>query len=309
MRRRTYRSRTKILVADLPTGFWAGWITVVTLTSLAALAWLVFSVYFSADSKKQDESHVWDETLEEGSNPAPMWWFWLILSAMVFSVVYLMLYPGLGSFKGVLEWSQGGRLDESVASYSQYFGPIRTEIANASLESLQEDEAIMASARRIFDRKCGICHGADAKGQVSRFPDLTDDDWQWGGSAVQIEQSIRIGRQAQMVGWREVLGDDGVAEVAHYVRSLRDPDSETHDVSKGRTSYNQFCVACHGPDGEGNIALGAPTLLDDEWLYGSGTEEIEQTVAYGRYGQMPAFNDRLDDTQIRMLVAWLTRIH
>ncbi len=106
---------------------------------------------------------------------------------------------------------------------------------------------------------------------------------------------------------RAVLGDDGVTEVAHYVRSLHDPESEAHDVEKGRTSYNQFCIACHGPGGEGNVALGAPTLLDDEWLYGSSTADVEQTIAYGRYGQMPAFGNRLDDTQIRMLLAWLTR--
>ncbi len=294
-------------MADLPTGFWAGWITVVTLTSLAALAWLVFSIYFSADAKEKSESHVWDETLEEGSNPAPMWWFWLILSAMVFSVIYLMLYPGLGSFSGMLKWSQGGRLEESMVSYDERFGERRKQIANASLESLQDDEAIMASARRIFDRKCGLCHGADAAGQVSRFPDLTDDDWQWGGDPEQIDETIRNGRQAQMVGWRAVLGDDGVTEVAHYVRSLHDPESEAHDVEKGRTSYNQFCIACHGPGGEGNVALGAPTLLDDEWLYGSSTADVEQTIAYGRYGQMPAFGNRLDDAQIRMLLAWLTR--
>lgn len=294
-------------MADLPTGFWAGWIAVVTLTSLAALAWLVFSIYFSADSKKEGESHVWDETLEEGSNPAPMWWFWLILSAMVFSVVYLMLYPGLGSFSGMLKWSQGGRLDESFVSYNEQFGERRKQIANASLDSLQDDVAIMASARRIFDRKCGICHGADAAGQVSRFPDLTDDDWQWGGSPEQIEQTIRNGRQAQMVGWRAVLGEDGVRNVAHYVRSLNDPDSEVHDIEAGREAYQQFCIACHGPNGEGKTEFGAPTLLDDEWLYGSSTEDIEQTISYGRYGQMPAFEDRLDDTQIRMLLAWLTR--
>jgi len=293
-------------MADMPTGFWSGWIAVVTLVSLAALGWLVFSIYFSSDADTQSEQHVWDETLKEGSNPAPMWWFWLILSTMVFSVVYLMLYPGLGSYSGALKWSQGGRLDESFVSYGERFGPIRHEIADASLESLQSDDAIMASARRIFDRKCGICHGADAGGQASRFPDLTDDVWQWGGGLEQIEETIRSGRQATMVGWQAVLGDDGVGQVAHYVLSLRE-SSEAHDVEGGRTSYGQFCVACHGPTGEGNVALGAPNLTDDVWLYGGSVEDIEQTVAFGRHGHMPAFNDRLDDTQIRMLLAWLTR--
>lgn len=293
-------------MADMPTDFWGGWIAVITLVSLAALGWLLFSVYFSADATDEGEAHVWDETLEEGSNPAPMWWFWLILAAMVFSVVYLILYPGLGSYSGVLKWSQGGRLDESFASYSQQFGDIRSSIATASLDSLRNDEAIMASARRIFDRKCGICHGSDAKGQASRFPNLTDDEWQWGGDAAQIEQTIRGGRQALMVGWQATLGEDGVNEVARYVRGLG-PDGQTRDGGRGKTIYNQFCIACHGVTGEGNVMLGAPSLIDDVWLYGGSTEDIAQSIAKGRNGFMPAFNERLDDTQVRMLIAWLTR--
>ena len=293
-------------MADMPADFWSGWIAVITLVSLGGLAWLVFSIFFGADSQDEGEVHVWDETLKEGSNPAPMWWFWLILSAMVFSVVYLMLYPGLGSFKGVLKWSQGGRLDESFVSYNERFGPIRREIAGASLESLQTDDQIMASAKRIFDRKCGICHGADAGGQVSRFPDLTDDVWQWGGSPSQIEETIRGGRQATMVGWQAVLGDEGVGQVAHYVRSLSET-YEVHDVTNGRTLYGQFCIACHGATGEGSVSLGAPDLTDGDWLYGGLLIDIEQTIAYGRHGHMPAFGERLDDTQVRMLVAWLTR--
>jgi cytochrome c oxidase cbb3-type subunit 3 len=293
-------------MADMPTDFWSGWIAVITLVSLCALGWLVFSIFFSSDGQDDGEAHIWDETLEEGSNPPPMWWFWLILSAMVFSVIYLMLYPGLGSFKGVLEWSQGGRLEQSFNTYDERFGPIRREIAALSLDSLQADEPIMASAKRIFDRKCGICHGSDASGQLSRFPDLTDDDWQWGGDPSQIEATIRSGRQATMVGWKAVLGDDGVAEVAHYVRSLGE-EYEAHDVTDGRALYGQFCVACHGATGEGSVPLGAPDLTDGVWLYGGSLEDMEQTIAFGRHGHMPAFGERLDDTQIRMLVAWLTR--
>ena len=294
-------------MADMPSDFWSGWIITLTVASLAGLIWLVFSIYFGKDPDPEHRSPVWDETLSEGANPAPMWWFWLILALMVFSVGYLMLYPGLGSYSGVLQWSQGGRLDESFASFTEQFGSIRSEIANASLEALQGDAAIMASARRIFDRKCGICHGADGKGQVSRFPDLTDDYWQWGGEVAQIEETIRNGRQAQMVGWLDILGDDGVKQVAHFVRSLSDT-SEAHDVSRGRQLYGQFCIACHGAAGEGNTALGAPNLTNDVWLYGGSTEDIERTIALGRFGHMPAFDDRLDDTQIRMLLAWLTRL-
>jgi len=294
-------------MADMPTDFWSGWIAVITLVSLAALGWLVFSIYFSADSQEEGETHVWDETLREGSNPAPMWWFWLILTTMVFSVVYLMLYPGLGSYKGALKWSLGGRLDESIMSYNEQFGEERERIANATLISLRGDLAIMASARRIFDRKCGICHGSDARGQASRFPNLLDDEWQWGGDPVQIEQTIRAGRQATMIAWQAVLGDDGVRAVARYVGDLGN-DSQTSVNERGKTLYETNCVVCHGASGEGNTLLGAPGLADSIWLYGGSIEDIEQSIALGRNGFMPAFDDRLDDTQLRMLVAWLTQI-
>ena len=293
-------------MADMPTDFWSGWIAVITLVSLCALGWLVFSIFFSSDGQDGCEAHVWDETLEEGSNAPPLWWFWLILSAMVFSVIYLMLYPGLGSYSGALKWSQSGRLDESFSSYNEQFGPIRSEIANASLESLQQDEKIMASARRIFDRKCGICHGSDAAGQASRFPDLTDDDWQWGGDPAQIEQTIRGGRQAAMVGWQAVLGDTGISEVAGYVQQLGQ-DAQVPETHAGKANYDMFCVSCHGPTGEGNILFGAPSLVDEVWLYGGSTQDMETSISLGRRGFMPAFDDRLDDTQIRLLLAWLTR--
>ncbi|MFQ5548737.1 MAG: cytochrome-c oxidase, cbb3-type subunit III [Woeseia sp.] len=292
-------------MADMPTDFWGGWIAVMTLVSLVALGWLVFSVYFSTNGDKE-EAHVWDETLEEGSNPAPMWWFWLILLLMVFSVVYLMLYPGLGSYSGVLRWSQGGRLNESFISYGEQFGEDRRRIASSTLIALRGDMAVMASARRIFDRKCGICHGPDGKGQASRFPDLTDDEWQWGGEVARIEETIRNGRQAAMIGWGDALGDDGVKAVARYVQQLG-KGSESPENDQGATLYTQYCVACHGATGEGNTMLGAPSLIDDVWLYGGGIEDIEQSITLGRAGFMPAFEDRLDDAQIRMLLAWLTR--
>jgi cytochrome c oxidase cbb3-type subunit 3 len=235
-----------------------------------------------------------------------MWWFWLILALMVFSVIYLMLYPGLGSFQGALKWSQGGRLNESLAQYEVEFGGIRKLVAQAQVETLQADPAIMASAQRVFDRNCAVCHGYDAAGQASYFPDLTDSEWQWGGSQAQIEQSIRSGRNALMVGWEQVLGASGVNQVADYIAVLGTGVGVVAG-HPGQTEYNQFCIACHGPDGSGNIALGAPSLVDDVWLYGNSSEALVQSIAIGRAGVMPAFGERLDDTQVKMLVALLLR--
>ena len=290
---------------DMPTAFWSGWIATITIVSFVGLVWLIFSVYFSADGE-QDESAgpVWDESLREGSNPAPMWWFWLILALMVFSVLYLMLYPGLGSFAGALRWSQGGRLNESMVEYESEFGGMRNLIAEAQLATLQADNSLLTSAQRVFDRNCAVCHGYDAAGQASYFPDLTDAEWQWGGSPAQIEQSIRNGRNAVMVGWSPILGDDGVLQMVDYVQQLGKSDADDHP---GQPLYNQFCTACHGLDGSGNAALGAPSLVDDTWLYGNSNAALQHSIATGRSGEMPAFGERLDDTQIRLLVALLTR--
>jgi cytochrome c oxidase cbb3-type subunit 3 len=292
-------------MADLPSDFWTGWIAVITIVSLLGLGWLIFSIYFAPDTEREEgDGPLWDSNLREGSNPAPMWWFWLILALMVFSVIYLMLYPGLGSYQGALKWSQGGRLNESLAQYEAEFGGIRTLVAQAQLATLQADPDIMASAQRVFDRNCAVCHGYDAAGQASYFPDLTDGEWQWGGSEAQIEQSIRSGRNAVMVGWQQVLGADGVANVADYVGVLGTAAAAGHP---GQTPYNQFCVACHAVDGSGNAALGAPSLTDNVWLYGNSNEALAHSIAVGRAGLMPAFGERLDDTQVRLLVALLLK--
>ena len=182
---------------------------------------------------------------------------------------------------------------------------MRNLIAEAQLETLQANETYMHSAQRIFDRNCAVCHGYDAAGQASMFPDLTDSEWQWGGSVAQIELSIRNGRKAAMVSWSQILGgDEGVDRVAAYVRAIGTDAANGHP---GQGQYNTFCIACHGPTGAGNVALGAPNLVDDVWLYGDSDAALHASIADGRAGEMPAFEQRLDDTQIRLLLALLTK--
>jgi cytochrome c oxidase cbb3-type subunit III len=293
------------MIADLPSALWGGWIVVITIVSLGGFVWLVYGIYFSKDVSNH-ASPVWDETLTEGDEPAPMWWFWMTFTALICTVIYLLLFPGLGTFKGVLDWSQGGRLQQSQERYEERFGALRQKLAATPVEELVHDELAMASAGRAFDRACGICHGQDGRGQADRFPNLVDDDWQWGGSAAQIEQTIRNGRIAVMPGWQAALGDDGVAEVVAYVRALAAGD-ESRTALPGHARYQVFCIACHGPTGQGNPMLGAPNLTDDAWLYGNSDEALATSIAIGRNGHMPAFGERLDDTQIRLLVAWLLK--
>ena len=293
-------------MADMPNEFWSGWIITLTVVSVLGLIWLIFSVYFSKDETEEFASPVWDETLQEGNNPAPMWWFWMILAALIFSAGYLMLYPGLGSFSGVLKWSQGGRLDKSLTAYAYQYADTHKMIKQSSFETLQQDEKIMASAKRVFQQNCAACHGMEGQGQAMTFPNLIDEEWQWGSTHIDVENTIRHGRQAVMVAWQAVLGDDGVTEVVNYVKSLS--SNETVEANEnGKQKFQQFCIACHGTEGKGNQVLGAPDLTDDIWLYGDSDEQLHHSISLGRNGIMPAFDRRLSDAQIRMLVAWLTQ--
>lgn len=289
-------------MADMPNDFWSGWIVVITVVGFAGLAWFVYSIYAQDDAAHGPDAPVWDSTLREGANPAPLWWFWLILAAMVFSVFYLMLYPGLGSYAGAFRWSQGGQYEDHAEDFVDEFAASRARLLGMNLMDLANDAEAMRAARRLFVDNCAACHGRDARGQANLFPDLRDAAWQWGGSAEQIEQTLRNGRTAVMVPWEPVLGEAGVAEVAEFVRGLAAGGMQGHP---GEARYMQLCVACHGPAGEGNPLLGAPRLNDELWLYGGDETQVRASIASGRNGQMPAFGTKLDDLQIKLLIAWL----
>jgi len=291
-------------MADLPGDFWGGWIALITVASFVALVWLVIDIY-RAGSDPEEAHAVWDENLREGTKPAPLWWFWFILALMSLSVIYLILYPGLGSWRGALGWSQAGHYDARVADYERSFGAARARLLAMSGESLAADGDAMASASHLFASQCASCHGRDARGQAERFPDLRDAAWQWGNGEARISETIRDGRQAAMPPWKDVVGVAGVEKLADYVLALAGGHPDEAGVGEGRTLFTQYCIACHGPDGSGNPMLGAPALNDAAWNYGGHRDAVIASITAGRTGTMPAFGTRLDDVQIRLLTAWL----
>jgi cytochrome c oxidase cbb3-type subunit 3 len=303
MPQRAYLSRTRKVVADLPSDFWGGWIATITVASFVALLWLVIDVYRSGPDG--NEQQVWDETLREGARPAPMWWFWFILALMIISAVYVMLYPGLGTWRGTLDWSMAGRMEERFVDYEGQFGTQRSLILTLPLADLARSDSAMRSAWRVFNSNCSSCHGRDAAGQAQQFPDLTDAAWQWGAEESQVIETIHSGRQAAMPGWLDVAGEAGVGHVADYVLALSNGEAASTTVDAGRAVFQRYCVACHGADGAGNPLLGAPALDDRAWNYGGGRTQVIESIAHGRNGTMPAFGTRLDATQIRLLAAWL----
>jgi cytochrome c oxidase cbb3-type subunit 3 len=290
-------------VADFPSEFWGGWIVAITVAGFVALLWFIIDVYRSGPDGNEEQ--VWDETLREGAKPAPIWWFWFILSLMIISVIYVMLYPGLGTWRGALGWSMGGRIEERFDDYAGQFGTRRRVILELPLVELANSNSAMRSAWRVFNNNCSSCHGRDGAGQAQQFPDLTDAAWQWGSDESQIVETIHSGRQAEMPGWLAAAGEAGVSQLADYVLILSSGEAHTAAAANGGTLYQQFCVACHGPDGAGNPLLGAPALNDRAWTYGGERTQVIESIANGRSGTMPAFGTRLDETQIRLLAAWL----
>jgi cytochrome c oxidase cbb3-type subunit 3 len=245
---------------------------------------------------------VWDEDIKEYNNPLPRWWMWLFYLTIVFGFVYLLLYPGLGSFKGTLGWSQITQLGEENAQAQAAFGPMYERFAAKDVVALARDPEALAVGQKLFLNNCAQCHASDGGG-TRGFPSLTDRDWLWGGTPEAIKASITEGRTGVMPPMGEVLGGQGVKDMRHYVMQL---SGNAHDSIRAVFGKEKFavCAACHGADGKGNQALGAPNLTDGIWLHGSG-ENIEQTIARGRTNQMPAHKDLLSPSKIHLLTAYV----
>lgn len=291
---------------NLPSAFWSGWVIVLTLGSSAVLVWLVCNVFFSAQANDETaDTHVWDETLREGDSPPPMWWFWLIYVALIFSAIYLLLYPGLGSYRGALQWSQAGHLHDSSAAHELEFEQRKRELSLLEPAELARDPVVMRSAATLFANHCGSCHGVDGAGQ-GQFPNLRDSIWQWGGDPSAIASTIKLGRNAVMPAWGAVFDEKTLSALTEFVQKLGRSDSVvSNDSDPGATAFAQTCASCHGPNGSGNAALGAPNLTDNDWLYGSSSAAIHTSISEGRNGVMPAHGERLSEFQQAALTAWL----
>ncbi|MDW2981583.1 MAG: cytochrome-c oxidase, cbb3-type subunit III [Rhodanobacter sp.] len=252
--------------------------------------------------------HVWAHgVLREGVRPLPMWWIVLSGAMFVAGFVYLVLFPGFGSFKGVLGWTSHGELAQAVATNEARRAPLVERFKLYPVEQLANDPAALQMGKVLFEDNCAACHQRSAKGNVTLgAPDLSDDDWLYGGSGSDIVTSIHDGRSGVMPPWAS-LGADNVKNLAQYVLSL---SGSPHDAAKAAAAQPLFttCAACHGADGKGNHALGAPNLTDKVWLHGGSVADIEKSIGEGRQGHMPAWSPRLSDDQIRVLAAYVYQL-
>ncbi len=288
--------------------FWSLWIIVLTLTNLALVLWVLLAnrkvaVRDDEDPENRKTGHVYDG-IEEYDNPLPRWWFNMFIATFIFGGIYLLLYPGMGSFPDLLGWTQEKELEghqqQAKARFSEQFG----EYAQTPIKELAENPDAMKMGTRLFANNCAVCHGSDGGGNWG-YPNLTDDDWLWGGSPERIKQTLVDGRQAAMPAWSNNLGEEGIAQVTEYVLSLNDREHDEAMAEQGQQKFARNCAACHGAEGKGNINLGAPNLTNDIWLYGGAPSDIRQTLRQGRNGVMPAQEDLLRDSHIHILAAYV----
>ena len=248
--------------------------------------------------------HVWDEDLREMNNPLPRWWVWLFIITVVFSAVYLAFYPGLGSNEGSLKWSSSGQHAAEVEKARTAMAPLYAKFVSQPAEALAKDPQAMAIGERLFANNCATCHGADGRGSKG-FPNLTDGDWLYGGTHDVIKQTITKGRAGAMPPMAAAVGSaDDVKNVANYVLSLSGSPHNAVAAQLGKAKF-VACAACHGPDGKGNPALGAPNLTDKVWLHGWGEDAIVSIVTTGKTNVMPAQEKRLSAEQIHVLAAYV----
>ncbi len=297
-------------MADFTSEFWSVYVAVLTIIGIAGCAILLWAqsrnqVVVSTDGEEvKSTGHSWDEGLTELNNPMPRWWMWLFYITIVFSAGYLVLYPGLGSYAGKLGWQSTGEYQEELKKADQDYGPIFAKYQQQDLKAVASDPQAHAIGERLFLTYCAQCHGSDARGNKG-FPNLTDKDWLYGGEPDMIKTSIMNGRTGMMPPMGAALGSDkDVENVAHYVLSLSGSTSDPIKVAFGKEKFGA-CAACHGADGRGNQALGAPNLTDKTWLYGGSAETIMETIRKGRNNTMPTFQEFLGEGKVHLLAAYV----
>ncbi len=240
----------------------------------------------------------------ELDNPMPMWWLGTFVGSLIWGIGYLIAYPGMGNFAGALGWTQVGQYEAEMADAEAKYGPIYDKYAAMPIVDVAKDEAAVGMGARIFANNCATCHGSDARGSLG-FPNLTDDDWKWGGDPADIKKTIIDGRTGMMPPFAPAVGEENIGAVVAYVKSLSGTKGDPSLIATGEAKFKQVCIACHGIDGTGNKLLGAPNLTDDIWLYGDNDEAIADGLHNGRTGMMPAHGEILGERRAHIVAAYV----
>jgi cytochrome c oxidase cbb3-type subunit 3 len=295
-------------MSDFVSGFWSTYISVLVLVSVIGCGVFLWMQDKAKHAPGETTHHVWDENLEEYSNPLPNWWRWMFYITVVFSLGYLAVYPGLGSYAGQFTWSSQGQYDKEIADAKAKYEPIFEAFKKQDVPALAADPKAKEMGKSLFLTYCAQCHGSDAKGGKG-YPNLADNDWLFGGQPEQIKTSIMEGRNSVMPAYggnpEAIGGAAGAKEVANYVRSLSGLAHDSILATKGAEKFKLVCSACHGLDGKGNHAVGAPNLTDKTWLYSSREDAIVEIITKGRTLQMQPHKDFLGEAKAHILTAYV----
>ena len=282
----------------------SSWFIIIgTLGSLVAFAMILHLNRKTSQQPGESTGHEYDG-ITELDNPLPAWWYWGFLLTILFAVGYLIYYPGLGNWQGVGGWSQINQLKEHQVAAEARYGPLFEQYRTTPLEQLAVDAKAQKMGRRLYINNCAVCHGATGEGSFG-FPNLTDTEWQWGGTDEAITATIAQGRNGFMIPFGEILTREQVLATVDYVISLSGNPQSSDVDGVGASTFATFCASCHGTDGAGNTALGAPDLTNDIWLYGGSKQRIEHIIKNGRNAQMPAFADRLGEARVHILAGYV----
>jgi len=286
------------------TSGWGIFVALLVLVNVIGALWLLFATAKNPEKEEDTTGHIWDEDLTEYNKPLPRWWLGLFLLTIVFAAGYLVFYPGFGAIAGTLGWTQTGEVKADLAENSRRLEAVFSRFRDSSVEELEHNPEALNFGRNVFVNNCAACHGSDARG-AKGYPNLTDNDWLFGGAPDQVLTTILNGRGGVMPPLGAALGDQGVNEVANYALSLSGGKADPALAEAGKVRFVTICAACHGPEGKGNIAIGAPNLTDNIWLYGSTLDDIKASVRDGRSGKMPAWGEILGKDRARLVQAWV----
>ena len=293
-------------MADFTSKFWEWYIFILVGLSFAFCFALIIwmSRGRKPGAKAESHGHVWDGDLEELNNPLPVWWLYMFYITLFFGIAYLLIYPGSGVFAGAIKWSEVGQYQQEMKTAEQKYGPLFEKYRTQDIVAVASNPEALKMGQRLFMTYCTACHGSDAGGSPG-FPNLRDKDWLYGGQPEMIKASIMDGRMGAMPPWGAALGAEGTHNVSEYVMSLSGRKVNAEAAVAGKEKFQQMCVACHGADGKGNPAMGAPNLTDNIWLYGGSQAVIMKTISDGRSGRMPAHGDFLGDAKVHLLAAYI----
>lgn len=294
----------------------------------------------NAHTQAQTTGHVWDGDLQEFNNPLPIWWIYGLYVTVLFALVYWVMYPSWPIGKGFLpgvntisyvnaegqeeawHWNTRAKLlketQEAVIAQKPYYD----KVAGLPYEQIAKDPElssfVVSAGKAVFSDNCAACHQAGGQGKVGLFPNLTDDDWLYGGSFDQINASITKGRRGYMPPFAEALEPAQIDELANYVASLSGLKADAGKAAKGKELFHSHaaaCYYCHGDEAKGRKDIGSANLTDKVWLWadvpGAGDDAgkiaaIKRVINGGlNKGVMPTWEGRLKPEQIKLLTVYV----